>query len=128
MSNPTVLEAALRIHTVEARHAAKIRRLRRANGAPNNVKYSGTISGGGAGAAGADNVPNPPAAAVAALGLIYAGEDNTTQLTVNITGLPNLPTSNFTGSAAASEAFDEPLTKAQVTAIVQGFFIPTIPA
>jgi hypothetical protein len=128
MSNPTVLEAALRIHSVEARHAAKIRRLRRANGAPNNVKYSGTISGGGAGAAGADNVPNPPAAAVAALGLIYAGEDNTTQLTVNITGLPNLPTSNFTGSAAASEAFDEPLTKAQVTAIVQGFFIPTIPA
>jgi hypothetical protein len=28
MSNPVVLEAALRIHSVEARHAAKIRRLR----------------------------------------------------------------------------------------------------
>ena len=32
--NLTVLEAALRIHSVEARHAAKIRRLRRQNGAP----------------------------------------------------------------------------------------------
>jgi len=30
-------------------------------------------------------------------------------------------------AAAASESFDEPLTKAQVTAIVQPFFIPTIP-
>jgi hypothetical protein len=129
MTNPTVLEAALRIHSVEARHAAKIRRLRRQNGAPASVKYSGTISGGGAAAAGADNVPNPPAAAVAALGLIYAGEENaTSQGSVTLTSLPNLPTSNFTASAAASEAFDEPLTKAQVIAIVQGFFIPTIPA
>jgi hypothetical protein len=129
MSNSVALEAALRIHSVEARHASKIRRLRRQNGAPSNVKYSGTISGGGAAAAGADNVPNPPAAAVAALGLIYAGEENSsTQLTVNLGGLSNLPTSNFTLATAASEAFDEPLTKAQVIAIVQGFFKPTIPA
>lgn len=128
MSNPTVLEAALRIHSVEARHASKIRRLRRQNGAPSNVRYSGTISGDGAAAAGADNVPNPPADAVTALGLIYAGEGNTTQLGINVASLPNMPTSNFTASAAASEAFDEPLTKAQVIAIVQGFFKPTIPA
>lgn len=129
MSNSTVLEAALRIHSVEARHASKIRRLRRQNGAPANVKYSGTISGGGSAAAGADNVPNPPAAAVAALALIYGGEENaSTQLTVNLATLPNLPTSNFTAASAASEAFDEPLTKAQVIAIVQGFFKPTIPA
>lgn len=128
MSNATVLEAALRIHSVEARHAAKIRRLRRANGAPTTVRYSGTISGTDATAAGADNVPNPPAGAVTALGLIYAGEGSTTtQNGVNITTLPNLPSSNFP-STSASEAFDEPLTKAQVIAIVQGFFIPSIPA
>lgn len=129
MSNTVALEAALRIHSVEARHAAKIRRLRRQNGAPSNVKFSGTISGGGAAAAGADNVPNPPAAAVTALGLIYGGEENsTTQGSVTLSTLTNLPTSNFTLATAASEAFDEPLTKAQVIAIVQGFFIPTIPA
>jgi hypothetical protein len=128
MSNATVLEAALRIHSVEARHAAKIRRLRRANGAPSGVRYSGTISGDGSAAAGADNVPNPPAAAVTALGLIYAGEGSSnTQLTVNLSTLPNLPSSNFSANAAG-EAFDEPLTKAQVIAIVQGFFKPTIPA
>jgi hypothetical protein len=128
MSNAVVLESALRIHSVEARHASKIRRLRRQTGAPATVKYSGTISGDGAAAAGADNVSSPPAGAVAALGLIYAGEGNTTQLGVSITGLSNLPTSNFTASTAASEAFDEPLTKAQVIAIVQGFFKVAIPA
>lgn len=128
MSNPGVLEAALRIHSVEARHAAKIRRLRRSTGAPSSVKYSGTISGGGAAAAGADNIANPPAAVVSALGLIYGGEENTTQGTANVGTLPNLPTSNFSASAAASEAFDEPLTRAQVIAIVQPFFIPPIPA
>jgi hypothetical protein len=128
MSNAVVLESALRIHSVEARHASKIRRLRRQTGAPATVKYSGTISGDGAAAAGAGNVSNPPAGAVAALGLIYAGEGNTTQLGLSITGLSNLPTSNFTASTAASEAFDEPLTKAQVIAIVQGFFKVAIPA
>lgn len=127
MSNTQILESALRIHSVEARHAAKIRRLRRQTGAT-AVKFSGTITGGGSSAAGAGNVSSPPAGAVSALAAIYAGEDNTTQLTVSITGLPNLPASNFVSADAASEAFDEPLTKAQVIAIVQPFFIPTIPA
>lgn len=123
--NLTVLEAALRIHSVEARHAAKIRRLRRANGAT-TVKYSGTITGGDAAAAGADNVPTPPAAAVTALGQIYVRENNTTQLTVNVSTLSNMPTSNFVAANAASEAFDEPLTRAEVISIVQGFFKPTL--
>jgi hypothetical protein len=121
-SNSVVLEAALRIHSVEARHASKIRRLRRQNGAT-NVKYSGTISGN---SAGAENVASPPGGAVTALGLIYAGEDNMTQLGVNITSLSNLPTSNFSVATAASEAFDEPLTRAQVVAIVQPFFKPSL--
>jgi len=125
-SNPTVLEAALRIHSVEARHASKIRRLRRATGAPPVVKYSGTISGGGAAAAGASNVSNPPAGAVTALAAIYAGEDNVTQGGVNITTLPNLP-SGIDTTAAATEAFDEPLAASAVIAIVQPFFKQTIP-
>ena len=127
MSDSATLEAALRIHSVEARHAAKIRRLRRANGAPNVVKYSGTVSGQGSAAAGASNITSPPAAVVAALDLIYASEATLTQGGVDIdddTGLP----SNVNIELAASEAFDEPLTKDQVRTIVQPFFIPTIPA
>ena len=126
LANRPVLEAALRIHSVEARHAAKVRRLRRANGAPAVVKYSGTVSGGGSAAAGAGNItPAPPQAVVDAFNAIYAGEDNTTQgNNISITGLSNLPTGFNT--AVAQEAFDEPLTKAQVIAIVQPFFKPTL--
>lgn len=122
-SNPAVLEAALRIHSVEARHASKIRRLRRMTGAT-TVKFSGTITGG-TDAAGAGNVSNPSSGAVAALGLIYAGEDNVTQGGVNVTTLPNLP-AGINVTTAATEAFDEPLTMAQVVAIVQPFFIPSL--
>ncbi|HUQ19697.1 MAG TPA: ferritin-like domain-containing protein [Gemmatimonadaceae bacterium] len=124
LGNRAVLEAALRIHSVEARHASKIRRLRRATGAPSVVKYSGTVSGGGAAAAGVDNISSPPAGVVSGFASIYAGEDNTTQGSVNITSLANLP-SGF-NAAAAQEAFDEPLTKLQVVAIVQPFFKPTL--
>lgn len=124
MSNPAVLEAALRIHSVEARHASKIRRLRRMTGAT-TVKYSGTITGGGAGAAGAGNVSNPAAGAVAALGLIYAGEDNVMQGGLNVTTLPNLP-AGINVTAAATEAFDEPLSATDVVTIVQPFFIPSL--
>jgi hypothetical protein len=49
----------------------------------------------------------------------------TTQGGVNLTTLPNLPT-GINVAQAAAEAFDEPLTRAQVVAIVQPFFIPTI--
>jgi hypothetical protein len=125
INDKATLEAALRIHSVEARHASKIRRLRRSTGAPAVVKYSGTVSGGGADAAGAGNItPAPPQAAVDAFALIYAGEDNTTQAGKVVTSLPNLP--NGFDAAAASEAFDEPLTKDQVVAIVQPFFKPSL--
>ncbi|MDQ2889317.1 MAG: ferritin-like domain-containing protein [Gemmatimonadota bacterium] len=120
-SSPAVLEAALRIHSVEARHASKIRRLRRMTGAT-AVKYSGTITNADP---GAGNVSNPNPGAVSALGLIYAGEDNVTQGGVNVTTLPNLP-AGINLMAAATEAFDEPLTMSQVIAIVQPFFIPAL--
>lgn len=126
MSNTVVLEAALRIHSVEARHAAKVRRLRRATGAPAVVRHSGTVSGNASAAAGASNISSPPAGVVAALDLIYASENTTMQGTVDVTTSTGLP-SGVDVAAAASEAFDEPLTRAQVVTIVQGFFIPTIP-
>lgn len=124
ISNDAVLEAALRIHSVEARHASKIRRLRRGSGAPDVVRFSGTIRGGGAAAAGAGNISSPPAGAVAALDLIYAGEQNTTIAGINVAGLSGIQG----GTDAVTEAFDQPLTKQQVIAIVQPFFRPTIPA
>lgn len=130
MSNSAVLETALRIHSVEARHAAKIRRMRRAAaGAPASVRYSGTVRGGGAAAAGATG--SPSAAVVAVFEKIYGAganastapsEANTTQGGVNIPGLAG---ASF-GTDAAQEAFDEPLDRADVVAIVQPFFIPTI--
>jgi hypothetical protein len=125
MSNDVVLEAALRIHSVEARHASKIRRLRRGAGAPDVVKFSGTISGGGLAAAGVTNLTGVPQAAADAIAAIYAGEGNTTQAGVNLTTLPNLP-AGIDVVAAATEAFDEPLTRSEVVAIVQPFFIPTL--
>ncbi len=127
MGNSVVLEAALRIHAVEARHASKIRRMRRATGAPEQVRFAGYIRGGGIAAAGVSNIANPPAAVAAAFEAIYAGEGNTTHGGVNVATLSNIP-SDVDLANAATMAFDEPLTKAQVIAIVQPFFIPDIPA
>ncbi|MBC7790138.1 MAG: ferritin-like domain-containing protein [Anaerolineae bacterium] len=125
ISNDTLLEAALRIHSVEARHAAQIRKIRRENGAPDTVRYSGTVRGGGAGAAGAGNVTAPPAEVVTALGLIYAGEDTNNVSTLNFgTTLPGVSAGDL--AFAIGEAFDEPLTREQVVAIVEPFVIPAI--
>ncbi len=82
-------------------------------------------------AAGAGNISNPPAEAVAALALIYAGEDNTIHTVFDGTNAAQidaatLPGMDVIGDAAARRnaammAFDEPLTKEQVIAIVRGF-------
>ena len=128
------LESALRIHSVEARHAAKIRRIRRQrNPSDTALRFSGYVRGGGIAAAGAGNIANPPAEVVAALNLIYGGstpEDNTQHavfngsaaVTIDAASLGNLdviPSSERT--AAATQAFDEPLTKAEVIQIVKNF-------
>ena len=109
MSNKGVLNAALNIHSVEARHAAHIRQMRKANGAlipaGVDVKPWITLSQSGIGS---------PAVQPS-----YDGEELTTQATINLIGINGMSSIN---ANVASEAFDEPLTKEQVSAIVAPFF------
>ncbi|MDQ2721344.1 MAG: ferritin-like domain-containing protein [Bacteroidota bacterium] len=108
MSQSAYLTAALQIHSVEARHAAHIREMRKAANllvpAGVNVKPWITLNQSGIGSA--------------AVQASYNGEENVVQAGVTITNIGGFPIS----AAAASEAFDEPLTKDQVTAIVTPFF------
>jgi len=104
-ANRGVLTAALQIHSVEARHASHLRQMRKARGgAAATLKpwITGTMSGIGS-----------------AVNAIYTGEDNVMQGGVTITGIT---ADGVTISAnAATEAFDEFLTKDQVLAIVTPF-------
>ena len=107
VSNNEVLEAALKIHSVEARHAAHIRRMRR-DAATNPVATNKPwITGKDLGGLPALIQP------------IYDGEELTTQAGVVITGISSGGVT--ISAAAASEAFDEPLDTEQVTAIVTPF-------
>lgn len=96
MGDKAILTAALTIHSVEARHAAQVRRMR---------GKKGWITGNSR-----DDLP-------AFTQGIYNGEDNVSHAGVDIT---SIAASNG-GTAAATEAFDEPLTKEQVLAIVTPF-------
>lgn len=95
------LTAALNIHSVEARHASHIRQMRKANGF-GDVKpwITGKDSGIGA-----------------AVQASYDGEENTMQAMIDIVNINNSGIS----TSAATEAFDEPLSKDQVLAIVGPF-------
>lgn len=97
-----VLTAALNIHSVEARHAAHIRQMRKARGA--NVKPWITGKDTGIGAA---------------VQASYDGEELEIQAGIKITGINGQAIS----MNAATEAFDEPLTKAQILAIVDPFIV-----
>jgi hypothetical protein len=108
ISNNDYLTAALQIHSVEARHAAHIRQMRKAAGllVPSGVDIKPWIT------------LNQSGIASQAVQASYDGEDNVVQGGITITNIGGKPIS----AAAASEAFDEPLTKDQVTAIVKPFF------
>ena len=95
IDNDVLLEYALQIHSVEARHASQVRRIRGEKGwiSFNNNTLPATFSG------------------------IYAGEQNTIQGGVNLSGMFN----DLGGDAAVTEAFDEPLTMAEVNAIASVF-------
>jgi hypothetical protein len=105
VSNNDVLQAALQIHSAEARHAAHIRRMRRdTTGIAASIKPWITQKDPGE---------------VAAIQTVYNGEEITEQASIQ---LANKTYGGITISAnAASEAFDEPLTTEQVTAIVTPF-------
>jgi hypothetical protein len=98
---PDVLTAALTIHSVEARHAAEVRRLR--GNFMDMEPNEGWITLNNTDIAGTEPV--------------YAGEENTIQA--------GLAPGQYTTVSAkeVSEAFDEPLTMAQVLAIVDPFIV-----
>lgn len=104
--NKVVLTAALGIHSVEARHAAHLRYMRRARGGA-AAAIKPWITGGND--TGIGN----------AVGASYTGEGNITQAGANITSFRG--GNALINSDNASEAFDEPLTKEAVLQIVTPF-------
>ncbi|WP_312900753.1 ferritin-like domain-containing protein [Chryseobacterium taichungense] len=94
MSNKTVLQAALQIHSVEARHASQVRRMRANKGWIE-------LSDGG-------NMPSPTDP-------VYAGEGNTNQAGFN--------TATAFGAAAGSAAYDEILTGSEAQTIASLFIV-----
>lgn len=144
-TNKDVLTAALNIHSVEARHASRLRTMRR-GGALNNAA-SGTAAGtpegltgkpkswvtgqdgGGASPAqtakiyGPADLPIPP---YTPAGVTFPAEDNVTQGATGTVPGVNLQTAlaalNFP-AAAFSEAFDEPLDVPTVSTIARTFTI-----
>ena len=95
ISNPDLLTATLQIHSVKARHASEVRRLR---------GLKGWITGNERGA----GIP-------AATQAVYDGEQVTTQAGYN--------TATLFGAAAGSEAYDEPLTTAETVTIANLFIV-----
>jgi len=91
-----LLDYALQIHSVEARHAAKSRDILSEIRGIDRIKPWITLNEGS------------PAA-------VYAGDENTVQGGVNITGIAGKSLD------AVTEAFDEPLTKDAVLAIAMLF-------
>ncbi|NIF05159.1 ferritin-like domain-containing protein [Chryseobacterium sp. Tr-659] len=94
MSDKGVLQAALQIHSVEARHASQVRRMRA------NKGWIELADGG--------NMPS-------ATNPVYTGEDNLTQAGYN--------TGSLFGAAAGSAAYDEILSGSDATAIASLFIV-----
>lgn len=96
-----LLTAALNIHSVEARHAAKIRQMRKALGVDIKPWITTEFSGVGS----------------TAVNKSYAGEGITKQAAIEIVNINGQTIS----APAATEAFDEGLTKDQVLEIITPF-------
>jgi len=94
MSNKVVLQAALQIHSVEARHASQIRRMRA------NKGWIELANGG--------NMPS-------ATDPVYAGEDNVNQSGYN--------TGTLFGAAAGSAAYDEVMSGSDAQTIASLFIV-----
>ena len=113
INNDDVLTAALTIHSVEARHAAEVRRMRGnfQEQAPNKGWITGKERGSGMPAAtqAVYEAGTNPA--------VYPAEDNVTQATINVSTLPGAT------ATAATEAFDEPLDIDAVLMIADAFIV-----
>ncbi len=114
MSSNEILRAALTIHSVEARHASHVREIRRRR------KDAGQdASGLVVGLLQPWITLNQSGINSTAVQPSYNGEELTVQAGIQITGINGFPIAK----EEASESFDEPLTKAQVLAIVDPFIV-----
>lgn len=98
MDNDALLEAALKIHSVEARHAAQVRRMREMKGWITTEDYDGIGD-------------------FAATAAIYEGEMNKTHLGLDATTVTEVP------DLAVEEGWDEPLSKEAVLSIASLFIV-----
>jgi Ferritin-like domain len=105
MSQPDILTVALQIHSVEARHAAALRRLRGLDGWI--IQQIGNLP---AAVNAAVYGPGNPASS-------YPAEDNIMQGPVNLASITNY------GVDPLSASFDEPLDKATVLSIAGPFIV-----
>lgn len=127
MPNKDILQAALNIHSVEARHSSRVRSLRR-GGVTSTSAPKSWISGdeGYSAVAGQPNTPlgvglrpyGPGADAT-----LYPIESNIQQGPAS--NRVNIQTNSSITALAASESFDEPLDPATVMAIARNFVVRT---
>lgn len=103
VGNGDLLTAALQIHSVEARHASQIRRLR---------GLKGWITGNTRGAGMPEQTQG-----------VYDGEENTTHGGVNITMYTATAGNPAFGSGSYTESFDEPMTGETATSIASLFIV-----
>ena len=104
IDNDGLLTVALQIHSVEARHASQVRRLRDRKGWITKEDYDGI--------AGFEAATAP----------IYQNEMNTTHLGVNVLKVVSLIPEGVT-ELAVEEAWDEPLSMEEVVKIVSPFIV-----
>lgn len=97
------LEYALQLHAVEARHSAKIRLIRISRGFSATLQPWISLNDETDGRLGQG---------------AYSGEENVTQAGITITGING---NSGVDAARASEAFDEPVSKAVLKEILQPF-------
>lgn len=129
MSDKTILEHALNIHSVEARHASRLRTMRRGlptNNAASQVAYTGAnrSTSPKSWISAQDNGGASPTQTATIYGAgastAYPAEDNVVQGGVNLQttfGSLGFPAEAF------SEAFDEPLDPVTVSTIARTFTI-----
>jgi hypothetical protein len=115
MPNKALLQAALNIHSVEARHSSKIRALRR-GGVQSTTTPKSWITNDEGYSAAPTNIglrPYGPGAPAAT----FPSEANITQ------GGLNIQTTSNISQTAATESFDEPLDPVTVKSIARNFVV-----